>query len=184
MFYEVRELDNPGERIAEIGALIRLAFADVAEAFHLTPTNCPKHPSFLSDSDMLEPLARPGAICLGALSDNLLVGFVAIWPKGRGVYELTRLCVLPEHRHAGLGTQLVDIAVQRAKAQGAQKIEIGIIAANERLKHWYEGHGFRATTEREYAYLPFTVCEMERECDVEHHWRTNQNHWFLADRIN
>jgi len=164
MFYEVREFSDPLRYINEIGAVIRLAFADVAQEFHLTPENCPKHPSFLSDADMLEPLARPGVLSFGALaSDNTLVGFVAIWPKGQGAYELTRLCVLPEHRHAGLGARLLQAAVQAARGRGARKIEIGIIEENERLKCWYETNGFQATALREYAHLPFTVCEMELE---------------------
>jgi len=164
MFYEVRELNSPIQRDAEIGAVVRLAFADVAEEFHLTPTNCPNHPSFLSDADMLKPLSRPGVLPFGALtSDNVLVGFVAVWPKGKGAYELTRLCVLPEHRHAGLGARLLRVAVQAARERGTRKIEIGIIAENERLKRWYEGHGFREKAAKEYAHLPFTVCEMELE---------------------
>lgn len=148
---------------AEIGALIRLAFADVAEEFHLTPLNSPNSPAFLSDADMLDPLRRPGIVCFGAFRADSLVGFAAIWPKEEGAYELTRLCVLPEHRHTGLGARLLQAALQAAKKRGAYKMEIGIIAENERLKAWYESYGFRATAEREYSHLPFRVCEMERE---------------------
>ena len=163
MFYEVRELNNIIVRNTEIGTVIRLAFADIAKEFHLTPTNCPKHPSFLSDSDLTHSLSRPGVLCFGALTDDTLVGFVAIWPKDQGVHELTRLCILPEHRHAGLGARLLQAAVQAAREHDACRIEIGIIAENERLKRWYEKHGFRATAVRGYAHLPFQVCEMERE---------------------
>jgi len=162
MFYEVREI-NIADYITEIETVIRLAFADVAEEFHLTPTNCPKHPSFLSDTDLIEPLSWPEVVCFGALLDDTLVGFTAIFPKSSRVYELTRLCVLPEHRHAGLGSKLVQAALHSAEAYGARKVVIGIIAENARLKRWYEGHGFRATAVREYAHLPFKVCEMERE---------------------
>ena len=164
IFYEVREI-NLIDCIADAGTLIRLAFADVADEFHLTPANCANSPAFLSDVDMLDSLRRPGAICFGAFQSdsNVLVGFAAIRPKGCGAYELTRLCVLPEHRHAGLGARLVQAAVQAAKERGTRRMGIGIIAENERLKAWYEGHGFRAMAEREYGHLPFRVCEMERE---------------------
>jgi hypothetical protein len=84
MFYEVRELESAFGRIAEIGNVIRLAFADVAEEFRLTPANCPKHPSFLTDADMLGSLTRSGAACFGALANGALAGFAAIWPKTRG----------------------------------------------------------------------------------------------------
>lgn len=177
MFYEVREI-NFDEHMSCVCEVIRLAFADAAEEFHLTPQNCRYHPAFLSDSDFAGSLCRPGVICFGAFTpDDGLAGFAAVWPKtedsfatdqppaayGPGTYELTRLCVLPAHRHAGLGARLMEAALQAAKAHGAHKIEIGIIAGNGRLKAWYEGHGFRAAAVREYGHLPFTVCEMERE---------------------
>ena len=114
---------------------------------------------------MLEHLQRPGVISFGAFandSNDALVGFVAIWPKGHGVYELTRLCVLPEHRHFGLGKQLAKAAFQSAKEHGACRLVIGIIDANERLKRWYGELGFREERKREYSHLPFAVCEMER----------------------
>jgi len=174
MLYEVKEF-NISEQLHMACECIHLAFADVAEEFHLTPRNCAKHPAFLSDSDLADSLCRPGMICFGAFFENVLVGFTAVWPKvedsfamdqpiapSPDTYELTRLCVLPEHRHTGLGARLMQAAILSAKEHGAQKIEIGIIAENERLKAWYERHGFRVTAVREYRYLPFTVCEMER----------------------
>ena len=176
MLFEVREL-AVNDCLPAVCEIIRLSFATVAEELHLTPQNCQYHPAFLSDSDLAESLCKPGVICFSALENGLPVGFVAIWPKGKDAfaidqgqpvaqdpdtYELTRLCVLPEHRHAGLGARLIHAALQAAKEHGAQKIEIGIIAENERLRRWYESHGFRATAVREYGHLPFTVCEMER----------------------
>ncbi|MCL2494282.1 MAG: GNAT family N-acetyltransferase [Oscillospiraceae bacterium] len=177
MFYEVHEIENARENVAEIGAVIRLAFSDVAQAYGLTPENCRYHPAFLTDSDFAASLCRPGVSCLGAFAaDSELVGFAAVWPKAEDafsgepkrnitadVFELTRLCVVPAHRHTGLGRQLVQAAVQSARENGACKVEIGIIAENERLKRWYEGLEFRAAAERAYAHLPFAVCEMERE---------------------
>jgi len=177
MFYEVHGIDI-GLCLPAVGAVIRLAFAGVAEEFHLTPRNCRYHPAFLSDSDLAVSLQRPDVICFGALADDLLVGFAAVLPKGpdafapepdkqapqgQGTYELTRLCVLPAHRHAGLGARLMQAALQATKEHGARRLEIGVIDANERLKAWYESHGFRATAVREYAHLPFRVCGMERE---------------------
>ena len=162
-FYEVREIKIFAEKSAEIAAVIRLAFTDIAEEFHLTPQNCPKHPSFLSDSDMLHSLSNSTATCFGAFDNHeKLVGFAAVWPKRKGVYELTRLCVLPARRHVGIGTQLMQAALDYAKAQGAHRIEIGIMDENERLKRWYAAQGFCEGEKKTYVHLPFTVCEMER----------------------
>jgi len=176
MLYIVREIAIQ-EYLPAVCEVIRLAFATVAEELHLTRQNCRYHPAFLSDSDLADSLCRPGVLCFGAISNDIPVGFAAVWPKSEDAfamdqapvapacdaYELARLCVLPEYRHAGLGARLLQAAFQAAKEHGAQRIEIGIIAENERLRRWYEHNGFTVTAVREYSHLPFTVCEMERE---------------------
>lgn len=169
MFYEVREIDlwcaPPDDRtpsICNIAALIRESFADVAVQFHLSPSNCPRHPAFLSESAAANSLHQPGVISFGAFCDAQLIGFAALVPLP-GAYELTRLCVLPEHRRAGVGEMLLHKAFTCAKAQGAEQMEIGIIAAHTSLKKWYIRHGFYETAERNYSGLPFLVCHMTRE---------------------
>jgi len=83
MLYQAKGLGSPSIHMAEIGAVVRLAFSDVATEFGLTPSNCANHPSFLSDAAILEPLSKPDVVCFGAFAqDDTLVGFAAIWPKG------------------------------------------------------------------------------------------------------
>jgi len=159
----------------DIVDIIHRSFATVAEELGLTRRNCPGHPAFLPHGELARTLLLPGVICFGGFADeemadtSALAGFAAMWPKARHIYELTRLCVAPERRHAGLGRLLMDEAARRAKAEGARKIAIDVIDENVRLKAWYLAYGFRETGKHTYPHLPFTVCEMELDIIAPNH---------------
>ncbi|MDR3313839.1 MAG: GNAT family N-acetyltransferase [Oscillospiraceae bacterium] len=130
---------------------------------HLTPANCPGSPAFLPDATFAQQFCRPDVICIAAFAQaktQELVGFVAIWPLKRGTYELTRLCTAPAYRHKGLGQRLLAASKAAARQQGAKWLHIGVINENRPLKQWYAAQGFRETTQKVIADLPFTVCEM------------------------
>jgi len=160
LYFDIQAID-PCESLGAIGGLIRRSFADVAAQFGLTSQNCPLHPAFCDDHSLLNQLDKRGAICLAGYLEGKIVGFVALIPIKRRVYELTRLCVAPESRQAGLGGLLTDEAARLAKEHGAKKIEIGVIDAHEELKRFYAKRGFCETGTKSYAHLPFTVCGME-----------------------
>jgi len=56
---------------------------------------------------------------------------------------LNRLAVLPEFRHCGIGSRLVDHIIRLAEEKNIGIISIGIIAEHTQLKEWYIGHGFK-----------------------------------------
>jgi len=128
---------NPRDMLPAVGALIRRSFATVASQFGLTPQNCPSHPAFLMDEALSNSLYQHGVLCFGSFAEEKLIGFVAIWPKARHTYELTRLCTAPEFRHLGIGRALLDAAAAHARSNGARNIEIAIIDEHEQLKAWY-----------------------------------------------
>ena len=156
----IRQIDLH-QSLSVIGALVRHSNAPVAKQFNLTPKNCPTHPTFCDDNSLLAKLNHPGVICLGGYINEALVGFVALVPRKRRVYELTRLCVAQEQRGLGFGNMLLDESLRILRKQKARKIAINIIDANEGLKRWYIRYGFRETAKREYDSVPFVVCEME-----------------------
>ena len=125
---------KPREQIAAIGTLVRRSFATVAEEFSLTAQNCPYHPAFLSDKALLRPMVKRGVTCLGVYVNEEMAAFAALVPKGRYVFELTRLCAAPEHRHSGLGGLLLAGAVRIAQERGGRKIEAEVISENAILK--------------------------------------------------
>ncbi|MDR2514516.1 MAG: GNAT family N-acetyltransferase [Christensenellaceae bacterium] len=148
---------------AELAAgIVRRAFQTVADAFQLTPQNCPSHPAFITAERLEKQLSAPNCQSLALVFRGAAVGFAALLPvKEEGAFELTRLAVLPEKRHKGYGKMLLDACAQRARSLGAAKLCIGIIDESEGLKNWYAAFGFVETAKKRYDALPFTVCEME-----------------------
>ncbi|MDR1464201.1 MAG: GNAT family N-acetyltransferase [Oscillospiraceae bacterium] len=155
---------------AAIAALLHQGFGTVAAEFGLTQENCPSNPAFLPEAALLEQLTRHGTRCFGIPDEHSgqgeWLGFAAIWPLRNQTWELTRLCVAPLLRHAGLGRMLLDAASEAAWTNGAQTLHIGIVDGNTRLKTWYQAYGFRETALKHYPRLPFTVCEMSLALDA------------------
>ena len=89
------------------------------------------------------------------------VAFVQLVKNADGSVEMEKLAVLPKHRHRGYGKELVEHTKVIATELGADKIVIGIIEENTRLKAWYQSLGFIHTGTREFPFLPFTVGFME-----------------------
>ena len=148
----------------EAAELIRRSNATVASEFAITQENCPSNPAFTTTAALAGRLAKPGCHCFGLRLHGMLVGFSALMPAGSGedgALEVTRLAVLPEHRHKGYGKALLDASVNKAIELGARKATIGIIDANAVLKKWYLSYGFVETAIKRYPFLPFVVCEME-----------------------
>ncbi len=158
---DIREL--PGEEgLAESVAVIREAFSTVAARFALTPENTPSHPAF-STMDGLEALRGRGARFFGLFDGGSQAGFVAVEPAGEGLYYLERLAVLPDLRGRGYGRALVRFAFDHVSASGGGRISIAVIDADEGLKGWYEGLGFRLKDSKGFPQLPFRVRFMEKE---------------------
>jgi SAM-dependent methyltransferase/predicted GNAT family N-acyltransferase len=156
----IRQIDLH-EHLPQIGNLVRRSNETVAKQFNLTRENCPIHPTFCDDDSLRGKLNHPGVICLGGYAGDELVGFVALIPRKRRVYELTRLCVAPEQRGAGCGNRLLDESLRVLREKKARKVVINIIDKHSKLKQWYIKYGFREVAKKEYAAVPFVVCVME-----------------------
>lgn len=143
--------------------VIREAFGTVAEAFGLTPDNCPTNGAFLPLAKLREDYQKGDAMFICCEGDTI-VGFMQLSRSEESAYELEKLAVLPEYRHRGYGKALLGFAKQEAAANGAARIHIGIIEENERLKRWYLANGFVHMGTRVFPHLPFTVGFLETAC--------------------
>ena len=155
---EIRLLN--AEALPEAEEVVRQSFATVAVTFHLTRENCPTNGAFLAPGRLLSE-RNAGAVQAGCFVNGRMVGYVQITAVQNGSAEMEKLAVLPECRRCGAGKALVDWAKETAKANGAQRLCIGIIEENAPLKAWYEALGFVHTGTRVFAHLPFTVGFME-----------------------
>lgn len=106
------------------GDVIRAAFGTVADDFGLTEENCPANGAFLRE-EVLFAEAKAGAVFYGFFEEGRLMGVAALKRKGKGLFYLEKLAVLPQ-------------------APG-RSLSLGVMYENRRLAQWYEGAGFLRT---------------------------------------
>lgn len=149
---------------SELGCCLQVihkGFAPVAERFHLTEQSCPTHTSFIKLERLIFE-AQNGVEMYGIYDGGEVIGFVGL-DKREHEAVIEHLCVLPEKQRGGLGSKLMMFVCERAAQIGYHRISLGIIAADEGLKGFYERLGFIEESRRDFPHLPFTVCYMARE---------------------
>ena len=149
------------EDLPVCAAVIRKSFATVAEEFGFTQENAPRFTAFAVTEDRLAWQMKQGRPMLAWWEDGCVAGYYSLEINGENC-ELNNLCVLPEHRHGGIGKALLRDAFARAKAAGCHSMHIGIVAENLRLRRWYEENGFVYTREEKFDFFPFTCGYMEK----------------------
>ena len=142
-----------------LAELIRRSYRDVAKRFELTVENCPKHPSNCTESWIAKDLER-GVRYFFATHQNTAIGCAGLEIATGEIAYLERLAVLPANRRKGVGEKLARHVLDLASARGAQNISVGIIAAQEELKNWYQRMGFKEGDTKSFDHLPFMVTFM------------------------
>ena len=168
------------EDIKESVRVITESFMTVADELGFTRENAPRFTAFATTEDrlmyQLEVEKRP---MFGFFSDDIssdfdsgdagdsgsgkLLGYYSLYKQSDAEWELNNLCVLPEYRHDGIGDLLLKDAFSRAKAMGAEKLNIGIVEENQRLRVWYESKGFLHLGTKKFDFFPFTCGYMEKK---------------------
>lgn len=141
--------------------VIRDSFITVADQFNLTRENAPSNPAFI-ETGALVSASEKGIRFFGLFDDIQLLGCIAVEKAMDSVYYIERLAVLPEFRHRGHGSKLLNFACEHIREAGGRYISIGIINEHSVLKKWYLYHGFYETGLKQFDHLPFTVCFMEK----------------------
>ena len=152
---------NEGD-VSTLVTLLRESFRDVAERFELTVKNCPKNLAFCTDQRVRGDIER-GLSYYILEQDGEPCGCVALEKASPDVCYLERLAVLPEHRGRGYGKMLVEHIFEKASENGAQRVQIGIIAEDTKLRNWYGKFGFVLTGTKTFDHLPFVVAFMSAE---------------------
>lgn len=140
--------------------IIHRSFKTVAEEFHLTRENCPRHTSFMSLST-LEAHRNSGWYMYGLYVGKKQIGYMSLSAEAENIYELHNLAVLPEYRHYGYGRLLLEFAKEIVLSLGGTGIKIGIIEENTVLKNWYIANGFVHIGTKKFEQLPFTSGYLE-----------------------
>ncbi len=152
--------------IGVLVTLIRNSFRDVAERFELTVENCPKNLAFCTEEQIKTDFKK--GLKYYILEENgQACGCVALEKAGPDFCYLGRLAVLPKHRRNGYGKALINHIFEQARKIGVQRVEIGMIAKDRKLKNWYRKFGFIKKGTKRFDHLPFTVAFMYRELSRE-----------------
>lgn len=142
--------------LSTVAMLVSESNKSVAAMFGLNAENCPKHPSFCTESWVEAELARGETYFLLDEAAGP-VGCVAYESAAPGRAYLNRLSVLPAHRRNGAGERLVRHVVEHARANGVETISIGVIGEYVQLQRWYNKLGFVDGDTSHFAHLPFSV---------------------------
>ena len=86
-------------------------------------------------------LSRGGHIFMAQAGEEA-IGCVALIPEGDGVYELSKMAVLPAARGLGIGRRLLEHAVSQARLIGARSLWLGSNSRLANAVHLYESVGF------------------------------------------
>ena len=152
MIREVRR-----EEIPACVDIIQRSFMTVADAFGFTKENAPRFAAFAISEDRLywhfDHERRPMFV---AEADGILCGYYSLSDQGNGECELNNLAVLPEYRHRGLGTRLLEHSFVIARQMGCHVMNIGIVEENTVLRRWYEQSGAEHVGTRKFDFFPFT----------------------------
>lgn len=98
-----------------------------------------------------EWITKPGTHLFIAERDERAVGYAmltigdapATWDLGARVAEVETLSVLPEERSGGVGSALLDAAIEAAEAAGVSAIGVGVVQTNVDGVRFYERAGFK-----------------------------------------
>lgn len=146
--------------INECASVIRDSFKTVALEFGINQENCPGHTSFIS-TEKLQKQYTSNRPMFVYVKDSKIVGYCSLSSNKDGSYELDNVAILPEYRHKNFGKEMIEFAKCKVKKMGSNKITIGIIEENVKLKEWYSDLGFIHTGTKKFEHLPFTVGYME-----------------------
>lgn len=159
MIKDISQTDIP-----ECVRVIRESFRTVADEFGITTENAPRFTAFATTEDRLSWQLNEEHRPMYAYYDNgRIVGYYSLLLQENGECELNNLSVLPELRHKGIGGELLNHALNVAKALGCKKMNIGIVEENQRLRKWYESFGFAHTRTQKFDFFPFTCGYMVRK---------------------
>jgi ribosomal protein S18 acetylase RimI-like enzyme len=94
------------------------------------------------------PLLRSGVVTLAGRPV-----FRAMERRDPGDWYLQAIAVQPDRRGAGVGSRLLDAALEQARDSGAGRIALDVDAANGRARRLYERYGFQVAGTSRRAWL-------------------------------
>lgn len=140
--------------------------AEEAEAFRALNEEWISHFFTIEESDrktLNDPFAaivEPGGDVLIVRDGGEIVGCVALVRSSDDVFELSKMTVVPAARGKGLGRQLIEAAIERARQLGAATLFLGSNAKLANAVHLYEAAGFQHVSPEEIPLPPYARADV------------------------
>ncbi len=137
--------------------VIRNSHQTVADMFGFTPENAPRYVAFATDENRLVwHMDSEHRLMFVEEEGGIIRGYYSLLLKNANECELGNLSVLPEYRHRGIGTALLEHSVRIAREQQCKVMRLSIVEENTVLRKWYEQNGAIHTGTEKYDFFPFT----------------------------
>lgn len=108
-------------------------------------------------ADLKKLYAPPSGCILVAEEENQLAGVVALKKIGEGICEMKRLYVRPAFRKFGIGKELVQLLLHKAKEKNYQTMKLDTLDWLKPAIALYQSFGFQETTAYYHNPLPKVV---------------------------
>ena len=152
MIREVRR-----EEIPACVRVIRNSHQTVADTYGFTTENAPRYVAFATDENrLLWHMDGEHRLMFAEEEDGIIRGYYSLLLKKDGECELGNLSVLPEYRHRGIGTALLQHSVRIAREHHCRVMRLSIVEENTVLRQWYEQNGAVHTGTEKFDFFPFT----------------------------
>jgi ribosomal protein S18 acetylase RimI-like enzyme len=108
-------------------------------------------------------LGRNPSSCFVAEATGGIVGAVLSGHNGRSG-DIHHACVANEHQSSGIGTRLVDAALEALAAEGISHVVLHVYQSNEAGRAFWEKHGFESFSELIYYSKSLVPIEWHDPC--------------------
>jgi ribosomal protein S18 acetylase RimI-like enzyme len=137
--------------IGDIGVVQRVAQVTWAATYAAILPEEIRHrllDAWYSEPALTRALRAAGSAFLVAEVGGRVVGFAQYERRSADVAELTRIYVLPEHQHAGIGSRLLEAALAACRQQGVSRLTVAVERDNAAGRRFYRSRGFAEVSER------------------------------------
>ncbi|MBM3187198.1 MAG: GNAT family N-acetyltransferase [Chloroflexi bacterium] len=134
---------NPARDLADLATLIELAFGPELKATGSRMVEEMRQAALWGPALNLANALVPLFTGFVWVEGGCLIGNVSLTrEEGQGVWVLSNVAVLPEHRGRGIAGQLVDRAIAQLRAQGTRRVVLQVRADNDIAIALYRHRGF------------------------------------------
>jgi len=142
--------------------ILKRGYERTAIEFGMTEDNCPYRGRTRLPYQVFEDEYNNGYMMYGYMCNEEMVGFLSLY-KDNGTMNISDIVILPEYQNRGMGSRLMQFAIEKAEELYCNRIALGMVYDNIPLRQWYEKRGFQTVKLINFETVRYTVGNMEKE---------------------